>query len=301
MHRRVRAACEVTRDFLRSERGAALIALTKSIALLAVLSELGWLMNVHYFSRVFPQLPISVAWSMLTMIFLIAAAQLSGSVAMKLWGIRQARLRASLTMRMTSLLCSYLAGDAADRDIEAAAREAPSAFEAAVADALLRLRGSSIQRLRELPVVEALRDRWTRRLRSAGDEQRRILVERLSLLRDVAAIPALERSLEDPSAQVVAAAVRGLLRMPSYAGRDDLLRSLPGRGYLVRVLTASESPRRRERVQPLDPARAHCAVLARRGVRGIDRLRSLSAQGKAGEAPAEALSASLVASARGGR
>ncbi len=300
MLRRLQTKWRIARDFTRSERGAALIALAKSGALLAALSEMGWLLDVYYFARRFPQLPISLAWSMLTMIFLIATTQLTGSVAVKLWGVRRARRNTAAAQRMTDLLCAYLADEARGSDVAAAANDSPSDFEAGVADALLRLRGSAVRKLREMPPVQALRDRWIARVRSGGEEERRRTVENLGMLRDPAGIPALEAALEDPAAQGVAAAVRGLLKMPSHGGRAELIRSLPGRAYLIRVLTASEARHLPAPVESRDPARAHCDQLARRGAIGIHRLRSLAAHGKAGDAPAEALSASLVAAARGG-
>jgi HEAT repeat protein len=189
----------------------------------------------------------------------------------------------------------------------------------------LRLRGSALRRLCELPAVFKLRDKWIAQSRKGDAEQRRYAVEQMGLLRDAATIPALEKALLDPVGAVEAAAVRGLLQLPTYQKRDELLLSLAGRSYLVRVLTACESAdeasgvRERElevgsllalacAAGPVEElakeeaaARASCLALAAQGATGFDSLRRMSAAGEAGDAPAEAFGASLAAAARGGR
>jgi hypothetical protein len=139
------------------------------------------------------------------------------------------------------------------------------------------------------------------------------------MLRDPAAIPALEKALEDSAAAVVVSAVRGLLLEPAYEKRVELLRSLEDRPLLVRVLTAreagfSEAPAMEvealrllsvtgdftEEATCADARRAACSSLAALGDSGLDLLRRMSAAGEMGDAPAEALGAVLVALARGG-
>jgi len=289
------------RQFLKGQGGAALVALAKAAALLGALSEVGWLLQTHYFSRYFPQLPISLAWSLLSMIFFIVVAQLTVSVGWKVTGARRQKQRAAATARTTELLTVYLAGADCHQSIEQAAGNSPRAFETCVAGALLRLRGSALNRLCDLPDVMELRDRWIASARSGGEGERRSAVEQLSLMNDPAAISALEAALDDPAATVAASAVRGLLRMPDYAGRDALVQSLPQRPYLVRVLTACENRTMQERAQPENRVRAALLELAARGPRGRSALRRMSAAGVAGDAPAEALSAELASAVRGGR
>jgi hypothetical protein len=296
----MRDRLEKGREFLKGEGGAALAALGKAAALLGTLSEAGWLLHTRYFSRYFPQLPISLAWAMLSMIFFVVLAQLSFSVTLKITGARRARLRAAATARTTEILAAYLAGADCHLSIERAAGDSPRAFESCVAAALLRLRGSALNRLCDLPDVMALRDRWIASSRSGDEEQRRQAVEQLSLLRDPAAISALEAALEDSAAPVAASAVRGLLRIPGYEGRDALIASLPLRPFLVRVLTACENRTLDERARPSDGMRRAFRELASRGANGQRALRRMSAAGTAGEAPAEALSAELASAVRGG-
>jgi len=322
------------REFLRScfepHRRAALIALIKASALLGALSELGWLLNAHYFSRRFPQLPISLAWSMLSVIFLVMFTQVCGSLALKLRGARSIRLRAAAKQRFIALLAGYVAGGHPYGEIKSAAKDSPEEFESSVAAMLLGLRGSALRQLCDLPEVIELRLRWIERSRTGDDRERRYSVERLSLLHDPTLIPVLENALQDPVSGIVASAARGLLQMPSYPGREELLRSLPGRPYLVRVLTACESPgdapefvvadaaldilhllqaigvrtgeadHRNPLVRPVDMLRASCSALAALGADGRKRLQLMSAQGHGGEAPAEALGEVLAAAARGG-
>jgi hypothetical protein len=366
------------RDFVKRwwqpQRRAAFVALIKASALLGALSELGWLLNTHYFSRRFPQLPISLAWSMLSMIFLITWMQVGCSVALKLKSGRSKRLSAEVNRRLTASLAGYVSGENRHEELKRAAVDSPHEFESSVAVVLLGLRGSALQRLCDLPEVIELRRKWIEKSRTGDDEGRRHALEQLGLLRDAALIPTLEHALEDSVAGVVASAVRGLLQMGSYRGRDELIRSLPNRSYLVRVLTACETPDDVARVgasaatadiaalaracghegggadlrpipiahdgdytqtrptkrqmrtaamevaahlrvaraipsielrpreyESADAVREGCSALAALGPRGHDLLRLMSAEGEAGEAPAEALGESLAAVARGGR
>jgi hypothetical protein len=222
------------------------------------------------------------------------------SVGLKVTGARRAKLRAAATARTTELLTAYLAGADCHLSIEQAAGNSPRAFETCVAGALLRLRGSARNRLCDLPDVMDLRDRWITSAQSGSEAERRIAVERLSLLGDPAAISALEEALDDPAAPVAASAVRGLLRMPDYGGRDTLLQSLPHRPFLVRVLTACENRTLNERAHSTNRVRAALSELAARGPKGRSALRRMSAAGVAGDGPAEALSAELASTARGG-
>lgn len=285
-------------------RRAAFAALLKSSLLLGGLSELGWLLNTHYFSRRFPQLPISLAWSMLTMIFLVTFTQVTCSVALKFRGEKRSRLSAAMVLRLRAMLARYLSGEDCHEEIEQAAAVSPDDFETCVADALLGLRGSALHRMRELPEIAALRRKWITKSRTGDGEQRRYAVEQMGLLRDAGVIPSLELALHDSVPGVVASAVRGLLQMHFYPKRDELLRSLASRPYLVRVLTACESAgeasTQPERLERVEPVRASCSALAALGAPGRSLLRLMSAAGERGEAPAEALGASLVAAARGG-
>src|SRR5262249_50965635 len=135
----------------------------------------------------------------------------------------------------------------------------------------------------------------------------------------------------------VAAAMRGLLRMPNYDQRERLVRSLPLQPLLVRVLTAGDADepisepllpapvpataqiastialRHQElkiRAQAVEEAmrlrrgveaRMTCSVLAASGEEGRDLLRLMAAVGAAGDAPAEALGGVLAAAAKGGQ
>lgn len=277
------------------------MALAKAAVLLAVLAETGWQLDLNYYSRRYPQMPISLAWSMLAMIFFVAGAQLIGSVVLKVWSAKRTLRRASATRRMTAVIVAYLARRIGRAEVEQAARRSPRDFEASVVDVLLNLHGSSVRRVREIPAVLALRDRWIARSRSGDEVARRRAVECLSLLRDPASVAALEAAVDDHSAQVAASAVRGLLHMTSYEKREELRRSLPGRPFMVRVLTAREAGAPAQGSLAGDEARRHCAALSAKGPRGLAALRRMSASGESGDAVAEAFGAALAASARGGR
>jgi HEAT repeat protein len=230
------------------------------------------------------------------------------------------------------LLTRYISGENVHQELERAAKESRKDLEQCIATALLRLRGTALERLRELPAVIELRNRWIARSRKGDDAERRYAVEQIGVVGDPAAIPALEKALQDPVGAVQAAAIRGLLNLRAYGKRDELIHSLPQRTYLVQVLTACESAATKSRsvmpglrqlpvqgacpvdvesllglaraigaAESAEAARANCLVLAARGTVGLDSLRSLSAAGKAGDAPAEAYGASLAAAARGGR
>jgi hypothetical protein len=220
-----------------------------------------------------------------------------GSIVVKVSTARRRRKSAEAVGRITDLLTAYISGeDCLDR-IERAAENSPKDFESCIAMALLGLRGSALRRLRELPEVRGIREAWMIQSRRGDESSRRYAVEQLALLGDESVIPALEIALEDPVAAVVAAAVRGLMEMPSYGKREELLRSLPKRPHLVRVLTArGHAPRALQ-----SPERESCSALAALGSTGRDLLMLMSAVGQAGDAPAEAISESLVEVARGGR
>lgn len=309
----------VAREFVRvwtqPHRRAAFIALLKANSLLGTLSAAAWLLNTHFFSRRFAQPPISLAWSMLTVIFFTTCAQVAVSAVLKIRGQRRGLRAAEANRRLAELLAAFIAGESLQEQIEKAAVHSPQYFESQVSAAMLGLRGSALRELRELPDVRALRGKWIRKSRSSDAGERRYAVEQMALLRDPFAIPALEGALQDSEAAVVACAVRGLLQLDSYQRRAELLRSLPDRPYLVRVLTACEataepvvpgSPPVIPRVEEFaieyetpDVARAQCSALAALGSQGRDLLRLMAALGHAGDAPAEALSESLVAMAKG--
>lgn len=325
------------RDLLKSwfepQRRAGFVALFKASLMMGALSELGWLLNTRHFSKRYPQLPISLAWSMLTVIFLVTAAEVIGSIVLKRRSERRNKLSEAANRELTALLSRYIAGEEIHEEIERAAKDSPNDLEKCIATALLGLRGSALKRLCELPATVELREKWIARSRKGDAADRQYAVEQMGLLHDPAAIPALEKALKDPVGAVEAAAIRGLLQMRSYAKRDELVSSIPRRSYLVRVLTACESAdfvsdarmpglRRREVPGPgpieiesllrlaraigadagsAEAARASCLALAARGVTGINSLRLMSAAGEAGDAPAEAIGASLSAAARGGR
>ncbi len=303
---------EFWKTWSQPHRRAALRVLIKASVLLGALSELGWQLNRHYFSHRLSQLPISLAWSMLTVIFLVTLTQMGCSILLKVWDARRTRSSAAARQQITALIADYLADGTNYAQINRAAADSPQHFEACVAMALLRLRGSRLRRLLELPEVIDLRDKWIAGSRAGDEIQRRQAIEQLSLLRDSAAVSALENALEDSSAGVVASAVRGLLQTSSYGKRGELLRSLQDRPLLVRVLTASEAadveaPEMEEDVLPFaresetaDAWRASCSSLAALGASGCELLRTMSAKGEMGDAPAEALGAVLVALARGG-
>jgi len=348
MSERARRWIAQARDFIKRcfepHRRGAFVALIKASLLIGALAELGWLLDTRYFSRRFAQFPISLAWSMLSVIFLVTVLEAYGSLLLKLRSTRVSRLSAEASLRLTALVARYISGENGPEEIERAAKDSKKDLEKCIATALLQLRGSALRRLCELPVVFKLRDMWVAQSRRGDAERRRYAVEQMALLRDPATIPALEKALEDPVGAVEAAAVRGLLQLPSYGKRDELLQSLAWRSYLVRVLTACESaddasglalehlalpmPGAGERelhaavdvrsllalaraigsVAELEKekenaaaARASCLALAAKGATGLDSLRRMSAAGEAGDAPAEALGASLAAAARGGR
>ncbi len=308
--RRIKIAAWTAADWFQPHRRAALLALVKASLLLGTLSELGWQLNEHYFSRFFPQFPISIAWSMLSMIFFTTWAQVSWSIALKLRSERGRRLSAAAQQRLTALLAEHISGENLRDEIKKASKESPGDFEACVVAALLGLRGAALRRLCELPEVAKLRTKWITRSRAGDEEQRRRAVEQMALLRDPAVIAALEAALRDPVAGVVAAAVRGLLRMPFYNKREQLIRSLGSRPFLVRVLTAREAAEENAvapaifeaegESESADVERARCSALAALGSTGHDLLRLMAALGEAGDAPAEALGQSLAAAARGG-
>jgi hypothetical protein len=402
MRDRLSALVDRVRGFIKAwtqpHRRAASLALLKAAALLGALSEVGWLLNNHYFLKRFPQLPISLAWSMLTVIFLVTTTQIACSLIFKIRSARANRLSAEAALKMTELLTRHISGHKCDDEIQDAAIASPEDFERCVAVALLRLRGSALYRVSQLPEVIGLRDSWIARLKKGDSEERREAAEHLGLLHDPVVIPALEAALEDSVPTVVAAAVRGLLQLRFYKKRDELVRSLPLRSYVVRVLTACESADHASRLalehpanagllelaqargravgkgdlrpllddrdlrtrrsamrlvplaapsaspargavmaalkhkelelraeaaevagrlrlsreigavaecaresEDLDTTRAGCLALATLGASGRDSLRRMSAAGEAGDAPAEALGASLVAGVRGGR
>src|ERR1700722_238836 len=329
MSKRARRWIAQARDFIKRcfepHRRGALVALIKASLMIGVLSELGWLLDTRYFSRRFAQLPISLAWSMLSMIFLVTVIEVYGSVILKLRSTRRSRLSEAASQRLTALVTAYISGEKEPEEIELAGRDSRKDLEKCIATALLQLRGSALRRLCELPAVAELRDKWMAQSRKGDAEQRRYAVEQMALLRDSVTIPALEKALGDPVRAVEAAAVRGLLQLPGYGKREELVQSVAGRSYLVRVLTACESAdeasgaREREveggsllalarAVGPGEElakeeaaARASCLALAAQGATGLDSLRRMSAAGEAGDAPAEALGASLAAAARGGR
>jgi hypothetical protein len=345
MSERARRWITQARDFIKHcfepHRRGALVALIKASVLIGALSELGWLLNTRYFSRRFEQLPISLAWSMLSVIFLVTVLEVYGSVMLKLRRTRRSRVSEAASLRLTALVTAYIAGESGPEEIALAAKDSKRDLEKCIATALLRLRGSALRRLCELQVVAELRDKWIAQSRKGDAEERRYAVEQMALLCDPATIPALEKALDDRVGAVEAAAVRGLLQLPSYGKRYELLQSLAWRSYLVRVLAACESaddasglalatpmPGGQERelhaavdvgsllalaraigsVAELEKekenaaaARASCMALAAQGATGLDSLRRMSAAGEAGDAPAEALGALLAAAARGGR
>lgn len=312
--RRMAAAGESVGNWFEPHRRAAFVALIKAGLLLGALAELGWLLHKHYFSHFFPQFPLSIAWSMLTVIFFITWAQVSWSIALKLRSERGRRLSAAATMRLTALLAAHISGANLNDEIKHAATDSPADFESCVVAALLGLRGAAFNRLCELPEVIGLRARWIAKARTGDDQQRRHAIEHMALLRDPAAIGVLEKALEDPVAGVVASAVRGLVQMPAYEKRDELIASLVTRPFLVRVLAARESANEAPAASPEIPAavddqgayesaeaaRERCSDLVASGASGRDLLRLMAALGVAGDAPAEALGRSLAAAARGG-
>jgi hypothetical protein len=205
------------------------------------------------------------------------------------------------------------------------AAEAPKHFEECLSLALLGARGSALLRLRELPTLTKLRESWIAKSQTGDSGERRYALDHLGMLQDPRSICAMEASLENANLGVQAAAVRGLLSMPSYGHRERLLRSLATRPFLVRVLAGEcfddEAPSA-HRVVILAPdrtereMRAVVEIVTRLGfaesnefadaaralgASGRDLLRILSAAGDAGEAPAEAFSILLTSLAKGVR
>jgi hypothetical protein len=323
---------EAVKGWFVPHRRAAIFALLKAAVLLGALWEYVWLWHTNYYSKRYPELPLSLAWAMLTAIAGITAAQAGCSSWLKVRSSRRRQASATARERLTELLTGYISGaDIQDR-INEAARDSPQDFEDCVTSALIGTRGAALERIKTLAAVTCLRDTWIKKTRRGNDLQRRYAVERLSLLRDSSTAMALEVAVEeDPSAGVVAAAIRGLLTIPDYAGRERLLESLPRRPYLVRVLTAGETPdslarsiaastnverripalnlTRRQRqvnlrstaIRSPDKVQATCATLATLGGAGRGLLHLMAALGQAGDAPAEALGELLTAGAKGGR
>ncbi len=269
--KRFEDAREFTKGRFPPHRRAALLALTKAAALLGAISELTWLLNTHYFSRRFVQLPISLAWSMLTMIAVVTLTQVIASLVLKLRSAKLHQASVAATARLTSLLAEYVSGEDCRDEIKRDAAESPTDFEVCITSALLGMRGFALERLCELPEVIELRAIWIEKSRKGDDAERRSAVEQLALLRDPVVLAALESALDDTSAGVVAAAVRGLLRLPAYTKRDELIRSLPGRPYLVRVLSAGESADDAARLAAASGANVELMDLARARGRSIGR------------------------------
>ncbi|HTB15027.1 MAG TPA: hypothetical protein VK752_25825 [Bryobacteraceae bacterium] len=308
-----------------SDRRAALLALMKATALLGAVSGFTWVLHAYYFSRRFLELPLSLAWSLLTMVFVLMVGQAGLSAILKLRGARRRRSSSEITERLTVVLAEYMSGRTPRQQVTACAAEAPKHFEACLSLALLGARGSALLRLRELPTLTTLRENWIAKSRIGDAGERRYALDHLGMLQDPASISALEASLEDANPGVVAAAVRGLLSMPSYGHRERLLRSLGTRPFLVRVLAGEcfdDAAPSARRVVILAPdrtereMRAAVEIVTRLGfarsndfadaaptlgATGRDLLRILSAAGDAGEAPAEALSSLLTSLAKGVR
>lgn len=322
------------KSWRQPERRSALYALAKSTLLVASLWEYVWLWHTKFYSRHFVELPLSLAWSLLTVIAGITFGQIGCSAVLKIRSTRLRRMNADISRRLTSMLAGYISNGDFEDELIRFADHSTDSFEECVTIALLSTRGAAHERLCELPAMAILRDRWIDKLHKRGGQDRRYAVEHLALLREPQATMALEFALDDRDQGIVAAAIRGLLRMPGYRDREALVQSLPGRPYLVRVLTASEeSPR--ELFAPLQPSfsvprqtielrhqelkmraqaveqamRARradaglvsCSVLAASGVEGLNALRFMAAAGTGGDAPAEALGGLLAAVARGGR
>lgn len=303
------------RRWLQTHQRAALYALAKSTILIGALWEYVWLWHTKYYSRHVAEVPLSLAWSLLTVIGGITFAQVGCSAVLKARSARLRKAEGDASAQLRSVLADYISGGNRELELQHHALESPAAFESCVTAAMLGTRGAAFDRLRALPSMTVLRDRWIGSLHRRNEQYRRHAVEHLALLRDPAAIMALEFTLDDKSAGVVAASVRGLLRVPGYTGRDALVRSIPGRPYLVRVLTAGESPQPMPAPQdpPMrthgmeeavksrrnDSARINCSVLAASGTEGRDLLHLMSALGTGGDAPAEALGVLLAGAAKG--
>lgn len=334
MRDRLREASLVVRSWFQPRRRAAVTASLKAAILIGCLWTTVWMWHTRYYSRRYPEMPLSLAWSLLTVIGGIIFAQAGCSAVLKLRGARLRKLNAETRTRLTAMLADYISTGTSEAELQRMAKASPRDFEICLTGALLGTRGYALDRLRELPGVTGLRDRWIIQSRKGVTLQRRHAVEHLALLQDPKAIMALEVALEDPNSGVVAAAVRGLLRIPVYADRDKLIRSIPQRPYLVQVLTAGEvtgeeptrpalpafpirstapkelhelqmraavRPVRHRKLETTDADRATCSALAGLGQTGRDLLKLMSAAGLAGDAPAEALGERLAAAARGGR
>jgi hypothetical protein len=236
-----RRAIEFLKSWFEPHRRAAISALFKASVLLGSLWVCVWMWHIRFYSKRYPEVPISLAWSMLTVVAGVTFAQMGCSAVLKLRGARLRKLSAVSKARLTALLTSYITNGDSEEELRAGARATPRDFEECLTAALLGTRGVALERLCDLPGVTGLRDEWIARSSKGASNTRRHAVEHLGLLRDPAAVMALEVALEDANPGVVAAAARGLLRIPSYSGREELIRSLPGRPYLVRVLTACEA------------------------------------------------------------
>lgn len=222
------------------QRRSALYALLKTTVLIGALWEYVWLWHTKFYSRQYPEVALSIAWSLLTVIAGITFAQIGCSAVLKFRSMRLRQSHAEIGRQLTEMLADFIAKGDFEDELIRFAKHSTSTFEECVTSALLNTRGAAHHRLCELPAMSILRDRWVDRLHHRDERERRYAVEHLALLRDPQAIMALEFCLEDASEGVVASAIRGLLRMPGYAERDKLIRSLPSRPYLVRVLTAGE-------------------------------------------------------------
>lgn len=248
-HKTTPAALRLWRR-IHPQRRAVFFALGKTILLIAALWEYVWLWHTKFYSKQYPELPLSLAWSLLTVIGGIIFGQIGCSAMLKARGLRLRKLHAELSRRMTEMLAEYIAKGDFEDEIARYANHSTAVFEECITSALLNTRGAAHQRLCELPAMAILRDRWIDQLHKRGERDRRHSVEHLALLCDPQAIMALEYSLEDRSDGVAAAAIRGLLRMPNYTGRQALVRTLPHRSLLIRVLTAGdameEAPGRRD-------------------------------------------------------
>ena len=221
--------------WLPLHRRDALFALGKASILLAALWEYVMLWHTYYYSKRYSDLPISLGWSLLAVISGITLAQAGFSAALKVRNSRMEKSSATIRSQLTVLLAAYISGEQDLTALTELARTSPPDFEECVTAALIGTRGFALERICKLESVSNLRDGWIAKSRKGGNVQRRHSVERLSLLRDSKTIMALEVALEDANPGVVAAAIRGLLRMPTYPERDELIRSLPSRPYLVRL------------------------------------------------------------------
>ena len=224
------------------QRRAAFYALGKSILVIGALWEYVWLWHTKYYSKHYVEVPLSIAWSLLTVIAGVTFALIGCSAVLKARSTRLRKQHAETSRRLTEMLAEFIAKGDFEDELIRYAHHSTSTFEECITNALLSTRGAAHERICELPAMAILRDRWIDSLHKRDERDRRYAVEHLALLRDPQATMALEYSLDDQSQGVVAAAIRGLLRMPGYTEREHLIRSLPNRPYLVRILTAGESP-----------------------------------------------------------